>query len=126
MTQRLRVDIPKFSEELQRQYFEYQERPEKDAKEFENAYVKYKIEQIQNLFSQVEFPPEDTYKLDKSHPNYPKILEILKKEPENEFGEFPLNKLKIDLELKIKFGLKYFGQVNSDGKPHGIGLYLYR
>ena len=58
-------------------------KPEKVDADFEKAYNKYKIEQIENLFTGNEFPPpiEDEYKLDEFHPNYPKIIEILKKEP---------------------------------------------
>ena len=97
---------PEFSEKLQIEYFDYMKKPEKVDADFEIAYNQYKIEQIENLFTTIEFPPapEDEYKLDESHPNYPKIIEILKKEPSSEFEDFPLKKVRLDLDLKIELG----------------------
>ena len=35
--------------------------------------------------------------------------------------DFPWQKVKLDLELELKAGNEYSGQVNSVGVPHGFG-----
>ena len=73
--------------------------------------------------SSVPEPEEIVYEHDKAHPNFKKLVEMTSIETmeANEDEHFPWEKVKLDLELKLKTGYEYSGQVNSEGEPHGFG-----